>query len=76
MSYKIKSWTDGPYNNREIEVLLSLKKPVEIMVHDLPVAFITVHHYGDDNTLLWTTSQISARCPVLRDVEIPVLTID
>ena len=53
------------------------KKNVEIMVHDLPVAFITVHHYRDDNTLLWTTSHISAKYPVLRDVvEIPTLTID
>ena len=55
----------------------SIKKNVEIMVHDLPVAFVTVHHYWDDNTLLWTTSHISARYPVLRDVvEIPALTID
>ena len=55
----------------------SLQKNVEIMVHDLPVAFITVHHYRDCNTLLWTTSQISARYPVLRDVVgIPALTID
>jgi hypothetical protein len=46
----------------------SLKKNVEIMVCDLPVAFITVHHYRDDNTLLWNTSQISVRYPVLRDV--------
>ena len=34
---------------------------LEIMVHDLPVVFITVHHYRDDNTLLWTMSQISVR---------------
>ena len=46
------------------------------MVHDLSVAFVTVHHYRDDNTLLRTTSHISARYPVLRDVEIPALTID
>ena len=52
------------------------KKPVEIMVLNLPVAFVTVHHYRDDNTLLWSTSHISARYPVLRDVEIPTLTID
>jgi len=47
------------------------------MVRDLPVAFITVHHYRDDDTLLWTKSQISAKYPVLHDVvEIPALTID
>ena len=47
------------------------------MVHDLPVVFVTVHHYRDSNTLLRTTSHISARYPVLCDVvEIPALTID
>jgi hypothetical protein len=47
------------------------------MVHDLPVEFISVHHYRDDNTLLWTMSQISARYPVLRDVvESSALTVD
>ena len=58
-------------------IYMKFKKIVEIMVHDLPVAFITVHHYRDDNTLLWTTSKISARYPVLRDVEeSPALTVD
>ena len=53
-----------------------LKKNVESMVHDLPVAFVTVHDYRD-NTLLRTTSHISARYPVSCDVvEIPALTID
>jgi hypothetical protein len=60
-----------------LNIYMKFKKPVEIMVHDLPVVFVTVHHYRDSNTLLRTTSHISARYPVLCDVvEIPALTID
>ena len=56
---------------------MKFKKIVEIMVHELHVAFITDHHYRDNNTLLWTKSQISARYPVLHDVvESPALTVD
>ena len=63
-----------PVSHLYLNIYMKFKKNVEIMV---PVVFITVHHYRDDNTLLWTTSQVSARYPVLRDVvEIPALTID
>ena len=56
--------------------ICSLKNPIEIVVYNLPVAFVTVHHYREDNTLLWTMSHISARYPVLPDVvESPALTV-